>query len=262
MVVGQESLHDLSTRDEQSHQYQKREWDYHEFNHVRNAHACIMSIVFIVLFPLGAISIHLPIDQIPFLKNSYLVKKVMAIHVPIQLLGFAMMIGAMGLGIAMAQFLDYFNEPVPHARAHTVIGLVVCCVLILFQPAMGYIQHRHFKKTGGKSPFAYAHRWLGRSMIVLGMINTGLGFQLASSNIVVPTSSYIRSYVLLGVLVTIWSSLVLFDQFKSPRRSVATDGGEKGSFDETKAGRGSSAGGRQEAASANRSGLAQSGPGR
>lgn len=247
LVVGQESLNHVSARDEQLHRYGKREWDYETFTRVRNAHACIMSIVFIVLFPLGAISIHLPIDQMPFLRNTYLVKKVMAIHVPIQAIGFAMMVGAMGLGISMARFLDFFNEPIPHARAHTVIGLVVCCVLILFQPAMGFIQHRHFRKTGGKSVFAYAHRWTGRCAIILGMINTGLGFQLASSNIIVPTSSYIRNYVLLGVFVLVWLGLIVFDQFKPSRSRSLADGGEKGSFDDSKARSGNSPGSRGEA---------------
>jgi hypothetical protein len=187
-----------------------------------------MSIVFIVLYPLGAISLHLPIEHIPFLRNTYLKKKAMAMHAPIQLIAFVMMVGGMALGIRIAHDLEYLNNPV---HAHVVIGLFTVSVIILFQPIMGVLQHLHFKKTGGKSIFAYLHRWIGRGAIALGMINSGLGFQLArTTGILVPTSSYVRSYVLLGVLVSIWFSLVVFDHLRAHRQkpTASTDEREKG----------------------------------
>lgn len=168
-----------------------------------------MSIVFIVLYPLGAISLHLPILHIPYLKNTYLQNKVMAMHVPIQLIGFVMMIGGFGLGIKVASFVGFLSHPV---RAHVVIGFIVVCTIILFQPLLGILQHRHFKRTGGKSKFAYMHRWLGRGAIITGMINTGVGFQLAQENVIIHTSSYVRSYVILGILTTVWVILVLYDE--------------------------------------------------
>jgi hypothetical protein len=192
------------------------------FNRERNAHACIMSIVFIILYPLGAISIHLPIDRIPYLRNSYLRNKVPAIHVPIQILGSVMMLGAMGLGIRLAHDLGYLERPVP---AHVVIGLLVVCTILVFQPIMGILQHRHFKRTGGKSVFAYIHRWIGRGAIILGVINNGLGFQLASINVVIPTSSYIRNFVLFGILGGVWLGLVAYDQFRT-RRPTADNFGD------------------------------------
>lgn len=195
----------------------KRDYDtFTVFNRKRNAHACIMSIVFIVLYPLGAISVHLPVSEIPFLKNTYLTQKIMAIHAPIQIIAFVMMIGGMALGIRIAHDLDYLNNPV---HAHVVIGLLVVSIIIVFQPVLGVLQHRYFKRTGGKSLFAYLHRWIGRGAIALGMINSGLGFQLAeTTGIIVPTSSYVRSYVLLGALVCIWLSLVGFGEFRSRRQ--------------------------------------------
>jgi hypothetical protein len=184
-----------------------------------------MSIVFIVLYPLGAISIHLPIERIPYLKNTYLKNKVMAMHVPIQLIGFVMMVGGMSLGIRIGHDLGYLEHPV---HAHPVIGLLVVCTIIIFQPIMGLLQHRHFKKTGGKSIFAYLHRWTGRCAIALGMINSGLGFQLASNNVIVPTRSYVREYVFLGFFVSVWVSLVVYDEFRARRPKAVTDGGERG----------------------------------
>jgi uncharacterized membrane protein (DUF485 family) len=218
MILGQEVHDQLNAGDV----HQKRNFDSFEiFNRKRNAHGCIMSIVFIVLYPLGAISIHLPIERVPYLKNTYLKKKVMAMHVPIQVIGSVMMIGGMALGIRIGHDLGYLEHPV---HAHVVIGILVVCTIIVFQPVMGILQHRHFKKRGDKSVFAYLHRWIGRGAIILGMINSGLGFQLAQTNVIVSTGSYIRNYVLLGVFVSIWFSLVLYDEFRMHRSRFVTDG--------------------------------------
>jgi hypothetical protein len=180
-----------------------------------------MSIVFIVLFPLGAISIHLPIERIPYVNSTYLKKKIMAIHAPIQILGLVLMIIGMVFGIKIGQFTGYLSNPV---QAHVAIGLVVVCTIIIFQPIMGILQHQYFKKTGGKSKVAYLHRWIGRGAIILGMINSGLGFQLAATNVIVPQSSYVRSYVILGILVSIWLGFVIYDGFKSRQPRTVTPG--------------------------------------
>lgn len=218
MAFGQKVDGSLATEDV----YVKRDVDnFIIFNRERNAHACIMSIVFIVLYPLGAISIHLPIEHIHFLKNTYLKKKVMAMHAPIQVLACVMMTGGLALGIRLACYLNYFDDPV---ESHVVIGLSVVLIILVFQPIMGLIQHRHFKKTaGGKSIFAYLHRWIGRSAVVLGMINSGLGFQLAQvSGFPVPTGAYITNYVFLGVLVAVWLSLVVRDNLRMHQKMSST----------------------------------------
>lgn len=192
---------------------EKRSVDtYEDFNRKRNAHAYIMLIVFIILYPLGAISVHLPIERVPRLKNTFLQNKIMAMHAPIQMLGFVMMIAGMALGIRIGHDVGYLSHPV---HAHVVIGLIVVCTIIVFQPVMGLLQHRHFKKRGDRSIFAYLHRWIGRGAIVLGMINSGLGFQLARTNVIVSSGWYIWSYILLGFFVSIWCILVLYDQFKT-----------------------------------------------
>jgi len=207
IVLGQVAEGQLQER--QLHE--KRDVDsYKILNRKRNAHACIMSIVFIILYPLGAISVHLPIDRMPLLRNSYLKQKILAIHAPIQILGFVMMVGGLALGIKIALDLGFFESSVP---AHIIIGLLVTCTIIVFQPVMGILQHRYFKKTGGRSIFGHIHRWVGRFAIVLGIINNGLGFQLAEEDIEVPTKSYVRNFTIMGVLVTIWLGLIVYDEF-------------------------------------------------
>ncbi|KAF2423523.1 hypothetical protein EJ08DRAFT_672558 [Tothia fuscella] len=214
-----------ATHDQLSTGLEKRNYDNPKvLNRKRNAHACIMSIVFIILYPLSAISIHLPVEKIPFLKNTYLKKRVMAVHVPIQVLATVMLIGATALGIKIAQDLGLLMKPVP---AHVIIGLLVFSIILLVQPAMGILQHRYFKKTGGKGWFAYVHRWVGRGAILLGVINNGLGFQLAENDIHVPIGSYIRNFVIFGLLAIVWVGLVAYDEFRARNPRNAVDG-EKG----------------------------------
>lgn len=195
---------------------------YNIFIRKRHAHACMMSIVFIVLFPLAAISLHLPLKG---------VRVISFIHAPIQIIGGAMMIGAMGLGIDIAKNdLNYFgNGPV---KAHIMIGLLVTSSIILFQPALGLLQHRHFRRTGQKSFYAYIHRCVGRVMICLGWINSGLGFQLMPIQLV-PKQSLVRNFVLMGVLGGIWFLLMGIDGirgywYKKDRLSSFSIGWDKG----------------------------------
>lgn len=189
---------------EQQHSLHRRTPDdYTIFKRKRNAHACMMSIVFIVLFPLGAISLHLPLKGhrvVPF------------IHAPIQLLGLAMMIGAMGLGIDIAKNDLFYFSPV---KSHIIIGLLTASMIILLQPALGFLQHHRFKRTGQRSIYSHIHRWNGRIFIVLGWINSGLGFQLTSSMEVIAAHSYIRNFVLMGVLGGLWIGLVAVDGLRT-----------------------------------------------
>lgn len=128
-----------------------------------------------------------------------------------------MLIGAMALGIKVAQDLYLLSNPV---HAHIVIGLFVSSLIILVQPAMGILQHLYFKKHAKTSWFGYVHRWVGRGAIILGIINNGLGFQLAEDDIEVPTSSYIRNFVIAGLLCFIWVGLVAYDTFVAKKHPV------------------------------------------
>jgi hypothetical protein len=55
------------------------------------------------------------------------------------------------------------------------------------------------------------HRWIGRGAIILGIINNGLGFQLASNDTTIPKTSYIRNFTIAGALALIWFALVIYD---------------------------------------------------
>ncbi|PIG89035.1 cellobiose dehydrogenase [Aspergillus arachidicola] len=139
------------------------------------AHRLMMATAFILLFP--------PLALIVLLPFAISISKV---HAPLQVLALALTISRLG-NLMM--------------NSHPIIGVTVVVLLTPFQPAMGFFQHRHLRRDGGKSVFAYAHRWLGRSMIVLGTINGGLGFYLAGiGNPGAPQSAMIVYSIIAGVV--------------------------------------------------------------
>ncbi|KAJ6024688.1 hypothetical protein N7540_005485 [Penicillium herquei] len=150
----------------------------------RKAHAIIMILVFVLLFPSFALMLHI----IPYSKIVY-------VHASFQLFTLALAIAGFGIGISMARSLGFIR------MYHPIIGMVTVPCLILFQPVMGFLQHRYFHKTGGKSVFAYLHRWLGRCLIILGVINAGLGFRLTGVGLsIAPVGAVIAYSVVAGIM--------------------------------------------------------------
>lgn len=93
-------------------------------------------------------------------------------------------------------------------NSHVQLGTVVVCVLAI-QPALGFIHHSQFAKTGSRGIFSHAHIWWGRIWLVLGVINGGLGLQLADAS-----NSLIIAYSVIAVVMylvyTVVKSLVSF----------------------------------------------------
>ncbi|KAI0398575.1 iron reductase domain protein [Xylariaceae sp. FL0594] len=126
---------------------------------LRNAHGLLMSLVMVVLYPLGAI-------VMPLFGNWVL-------HAVWQMVAFLAMWAAFGIGMVLAQRtgIDFHSH-------HTVLGTVVV-TLFGFQPIGGYIHHLHYLKHQSRGAVSYGHIWYGRILILLGIINGGLGLQLA-----------------------------------------------------------------------------------
>lgn len=78
-----------------------------------------------------------------------------------------------------------WNDP------HPQLGLAILAIAF-FQPIFGFVHHRIFKKRSkaavegkatkppGRTVVGRIHLWVGRLLIVLGIINGGLGIRLAS----------------------------------------------------------------------------------
>lgn len=158
-----------------------------------SAHGIIMSVLFLGCFPFFALTVYLPTT-----------KKVRFIHAPLQVLSVILLIVGLALGILLGQRIGQLDA------AHQIIGFIVSFSLILFQPAMGLYQHLYYHRTGGSSSFGAAHRWLGRTMIILGIINGGLGWQLTSN-----TPAYVPYGIVAGIVFLIYVSVVVFAWYRS-----------------------------------------------
>lgn len=158
--------------------------DLHLLPSFAKAHGILMGIAFVVVYPLGAWIIRL-------VRSS----KSVWIHVAVQILGWGMMLAGFGIGIRMAKILDmvscvldcFESELQPHANhpafqtnSHTVVGTIVV-VLMILQPFIGLLQHLRYLRKQQKSLWNPVHKWFGRVLVILGMINGGLGLHLANN---------------------------------------------------------------------------------
>jgi hypothetical protein len=162
-----------------------------------------MILVFVIFFPSFALMLHI----IPYSKIVY-------VHALFQLFTLALAIAGFGIGISMARSLGFIR------MYHPIIGMVTVPCLIIFQPAMGFLQHRYFHKTGGKSVYAYLHRWLGRCFIILGVINAGLGFRLTGIGLsIAPVGAVIAYSVVAGIIGIGYALVVVLLPLRKRRAS-------------------------------------------
>ncbi|KAH7308486.1 hypothetical protein B0I35DRAFT_398837 [Stachybotrys elegans] len=125
------------------------------------AHGVIMTIVFVVLYPLGAL-------LMPLLRRWYL-------HSTSQLIAYGFMWIGVVLGVLRGQQVGYIGT-----TAHTCIGLVVIS-LLAFQPILGWLHHRNFSNQQADNAIRRIHVWGGRALMMMGIVNGGLGLQLAGN---------------------------------------------------------------------------------
>ncbi|KAI0402772.1 hypothetical protein F4802DRAFT_574366 [Xylaria palmicola] len=137
------------------------------------AHGVLAGISFAFLFPLGAILLRV----IPG-------KGAVASHVFAQMLAYLLYISAAALGLYLVSnlrspsggsLLDNAST-----NAHPLIGIVLL-VVVVFQPTLGVLHHRRFEKFKRRTWVSYVHIGVGRLAIPLGIINGGLGLQLAGT---------------------------------------------------------------------------------
>ena len=125
---------------------------------------------------------------------------------------------------------------------HPIIGLTVISGLFL-QPFLGLIHHFIYRKSQRRTLWAHAHIWWGRALIILGVINGGLGLQLSANTV----KGEIAYGVIAGVVFLIYITVIFISWLRSRGRG-ATETGEK------LTGRRSRNGGRRSSSSQSRSG--------
>jgi hypothetical protein len=102
---------------------------------------------------------------------------------------------------------------------HPIIGIVVFAVLIL-QPVFGLLHHIFFKKHGSRTLWSYVHIWLGRGAITLGIINGGLGLQLADSMHMSSRGGIIAYGVIAGFMWLAWVAASIVGERRRKNREA------------------------------------------
>lgn len=179
------------------------------------AHGVIMTVVFIALYPLGAL-------LMPVFNHWFL-------HSISQLIAYILMWVGLGLGTIHAKHGNYVSIPpsstaeMPRStltplqfgkQTHTRLGLAVV-ILLGFQPLFGWLQHRHYATSAARGTVGHIHIWYGRGLMILGIVNGGLGLQLASNT----TGPWAIAYaVVAGVLGAGYIGSIIYSMLRRGRR--------------------------------------------
>jgi hypothetical protein len=180
---------------------------FSHYNTMVTAHAVLATLAFAFLFPVGGILIR--VASFPGLWW---------VHGLFQIFAWILYIAAFGLGVYMASHAGMMHE------AHPIIGIVIFIVLI-FQPFLGLLHHVMFRKHSRRVVWSYGHIWLGRGVITLGIINGGLGLQLAErTRIFAPSHGAIIGYsVVAGVIWLIYIASAIIGERRRRGNSAKGD---------------------------------------
>ena len=76
---------------------------------------------------------------------------------------------------------------------------------MVLQPILGYLHHAHFVRHRRRGIVSYLHRFYGRALIIIGIVNGGLGLQLARA----PGAAVISYSVVAGAVALIYIVVVM-----------------------------------------------------
>ncbi|KAK0643688.1 hypothetical protein B0T16DRAFT_290159, partial [Cercophora newfieldiana] len=159
----------------------------------------------VVLFPLGSIFMRV-------IPGRFAIW----IHGIFQALALCVYIAGAGLGIYLVTYVTIpfgggnllQNESTNY---HPIIGIVTLAILVP-QPILGYVHHARFKAVRRRQVWSYLHIFNGRIGVTIGIINGGLGLNLAAASAYRKRVYIIVAAVMwsLWMLVAIWSELMRF----------------------------------------------------
>ncbi|KAH6690647.1 hypothetical protein F5X68DRAFT_274539 [Plectosphaerella plurivora] len=140
-------------------------------------HAVSMVVVFVGMLPAGALMI-----QLGHWARLHAMNQVLALLL--------FLVGA-GLGMATSpnfQRSRLFRSP------HQILGIVIM-IFLLAQFVLGFLHHRQWKQTKQPTKLAVPHRWLGRVIMLMGIVNAFLGFRFALNGF--------YNYILTGLVIAV-----------------------------------------------------------
>ncbi|KAE8380727.1 hypothetical protein BDV26DRAFT_302614 [Aspergillus bertholletiae] len=129
----------------------------------RVAHGVLTPIAFVLMFPGFGLLMQI-------YPSRY---TVLWMHAPMQII--AACVATVGLGFGVAVSMDV---KLPKGY-HVIIGYVLIGAAVLIQPVIGIVQHLYFRRSGRTTIYGVLHRWLGRLLSAMGIVNGGIGFYFA-----------------------------------------------------------------------------------
>ena len=99
---------------------------------------------------------------------------------------------------------------------HPIIGIVVFAFIAL-QPFLGVLHHIFFKKYSRRTVWSYAHIWVGRIFVTLGIINGGLGLMLANNT----KDGEIAYGVVAGIIWLTWMGAAIYGEIKRKQKPAS-----------------------------------------
>ena len=169
-------------------------------------HATLMGAAFVLFMPLGVFLIRL---------TSF--KGLVWAHAGIQVFAYLVALAAFGLGAWLATVSGQWTP----SNGHPIIGTIVIGLLVV-QPVLGYVHHLIYVKEHRRTFWIYSHIWYGRVLILLAVINGGLGLQLSGNT----TKGEIAYGVIAGVMFLLYLA-VLAIAYMRKDKSPEGETGEK-----------------------------------
>ncbi|KAK5019444.1 hypothetical protein BJ546DRAFT_1129575 [Cryomyces antarcticus] len=169
-------------------------------------HALVMCLAFVLVFPLGALLLRV-LESVKW-------------HAGVQIIGFIIAFIGVASGIYIATM---YNKSKSYSSAHQILGLLLTMALLV-QLSFGILHHRLYKKHQKPTVMSRIHKYLGPGIILLGLVNGGLGFSFANrSNRNVP-------YIIIVVLVALVFAAIVFFKKRRGNRRVKVPHNEGGEF--------------------------------
>ncbi|KAK8131255.1 iron reductase domain protein [Apiospora sp. TS-2023a] len=168
-----------------------------EITRLQRAHGIIMALVFVILYPVGSI-------LMPLLGKWMF-------HAAFQFFNFVLMWVGFGLGYVLSQktFMGF-------SETHTVFGTVIVCLMVL-QPIGGSLHHMYYVKHQSRGIVSHVHIWYGRALMILGVINGGLGIELVRNSGGGGTGLIVAYSVVAGVIALLYIAVKGFTSFRKRR---------------------------------------------
>jgi hypothetical protein len=120
-----------------------------------------MCVVFVLLMPIAALTVRTPFNR----------SRVTRLHAQFQIANVVLALVGMGLGSSVATTRHIPKGSTPHV----VLDYVIVGLLVAVQPLLGILQHLYFRKAERRGIFGWIHLLLGRSILILGLVNGARG---------------------------------------------------------------------------------------